>query len=81
MILAGSFDTVFYARRNENVVALSRSSQDHNPFGPGLIVPKPWRTLLAHGDDPLDPRIAGFEEAETSMSIAVRSVEQVSGQR
>jgi hypothetical protein len=69
MILVGPFDAVFYARRNENVVALAqnldfglafetqsgRSGQDHNPFGPGLIVPKPWRTLLAQGNDPLDP--------------------------
>jgi hypothetical protein len=55
MILAGPFDTVFRACRNENVVALGqnldiglafktqpgRSGQDHNPFGPALIVPKP----------------------------------------
>jgi hypothetical protein len=49
MILAGPFDAVFFARRNENVVALGqnldfgfafetqsgRSGQDHDPFGQG----------------------------------------------
>jgi hypothetical protein len=55
----------------------------HNPFDPGLIVPKPWRTFLTQGNDPLDPQIAGFEEGgdALSMHIAVRSDEQISGQR
>ena len=93
MILAGPFDAVFYARRNENVVALgqnphlglafktqsSRSGQDHNPFGPGLIVPKPWRTLLTEGNDPLDPYMAGFDEAGGMLFAHVfgRRLEQI----
>jgi hypothetical protein len=97
MILAGPFDAVFYARRNDDVVALGqildvglafkthpgRSGQDHNPFGPGLIVPKPRRACVAQGNDPLYPQIAGFEEGRDalSMHIALRSLEQISGQR
>ena len=95
MILARPFDAVFYARRNENVVALGqnldfglafetqpgRSGQDHNPFGPGLIVPKPWRARLAHRDDPLDPYMAGFGQAGDMLFAHVfgRRLKQIAG--
>ena len=76
MIFGSPFDTVFYARWNENVVAggqnpdlglafetqSPRSGQDHNPFGPWLIVPKPRRTLLPERDDPFDLQIGRIEE-------------------
>jgi len=91
MILAGPFDTVFYACRNENVVAWGqnpdlglvfetqspRSGQDHNPFGPGLIVPKPRRTLLSERDDPFDLQIGRIEETGDDFltHIALRPLE------
>ena len=76
MILARPFDAVFQVRRNQNIVAgrqnsdlgfafktkARRSGQDNNPFGPRLIVPEPWRTSLAQGDDPFDLQIGRVKE-------------------
>ena len=91
VIFGSPFDTVFYARWNENVVAWGqnpdlglafetqsrRSGQDHNPFGPGLFVPKPRRTRLAQGDDPLDLQIGDIENTSDDFltHIALRPLE------
>jgi hypothetical protein len=47
-----------------------------------MIVPKPWRSLLAHGDDPLDPYMAGVDEAGDTLVADVfgRRLEQIAEQ-
>ena len=76
LMVIGPFNTVFFVRRDKEVVARfhylgvcfplkeeARAALDENhPFGCLLVVPGPRRGSMSPGDDPFQPESFGLKE-------------------